>query len=122
LALPTIGDERRTTSHARHWHKYATVEQPPQARFYFRRGAGGGIVAVAGNFQEFHRELSHCAADVVMHHARSHDFSRWIQGVFRDSVLATAIAAIEEEASADGASSNLIRNELLSAIEARYLE
>jgi hypothetical protein len=72
---------------------------------------------------EFHRELSHCDAEVVLHHARRHDFSRWIQGVFRDSVLATMVEAIEGEASlATGASSNSIRNELLSAIEARYLE
>ena len=77
---------------------------------------------MAGNLQEFHRELSHCDADVVLHHARSHDFSRWIQGVFRDSVLGKTIAAIEEAASEAGASSNLIRNELLSAIESRYLE
>jgi hypothetical protein len=77
---------------------------------------------VAGNLQEFHRELAHCDVAVVLHHARGHDFSRWIQGVFRDSVLATTTAAIEAEASAAGASSNLVRNELLSAIEARYLE
>jgi hypothetical protein len=118
----TLRVGRRTTSHVRHWHKYATVEQPPQTRFYFRRGPSGGIVGVAGNLQEFHRELSHCDADVVLHHARSHDFSRWIQGVFRDSVLGKTIAAIEEAAAEAGASSNLIRNELLSAIESRYLE
>jgi hydroxymethylpyrimidine pyrophosphatase-like HAD family hydrolase len=118
----TLQVGRRTTSHVRHWHKYATVEQPAQSRFYFRRGPGSGIAAVAGNLQEFHRELSHCDAEVVLHHARRHDFSRWIQGVFRDSVLATTIEAIEGEASVTGASSNSIRNELLTAIEARYLE
>ena len=118
----TLRVGRRTTSHVRHWHKYATVEQPAQTRFYFRRNAGEGIAAVAGNLQEFHRELSHCDAGVVLHHATRHDFSRWIHGVFRDSVLATTIEAIEGEASATGTSSNSIRNELLSAIEARYLE
>src|ERR1700693_2410194 len=94
----TLRVGRRTTSHVRHWHKYATVELPSPTRFYFRRGPTGGIAGVAGNLQEFHRELSHCDADVVLHHARSHDFSRWIQGVFRDSVLATTIATIEVEA------------------------
>jgi hydroxymethylpyrimidine pyrophosphatase-like HAD family hydrolase len=118
----TLQVGRRTTSHVRHWHKYATVEQPAQTRFYFRRGPGEGIVAVAGNLQEFHRELTHCDAEVVLHHARRHDFSRWILGVFRDSVLATAIEAIEAEASTTGVSSNSIRHELLSAVEARYLE
>lgn len=118
----TLQVGRRTTSHVRHWHKYATVEQPTQTRFYFRRAPGEGIVAVAGNLQEFHRELAHCEAAVVLHHATRHDFSRWIQGVFRDSVLATTIEAIEGQALAAGASSNLIRNELLTAIEARYLE
>lgn len=118
----TLRVGRRTTSHVRHWHKYATVELPSPTRFYFRRGPSGGIVGVAGNLQEFHRELSHCDAEVVLHHARSHDFSRWIQGVFRDSVLGKTIAAIEQEASVAGASSNVIRNELLTAIEARYLE
>jgi HAD superfamily hydrolase (TIGR01484 family) len=113
---------RRTTSHVRHWHKYATVEQPAQSRFYFRRSPSERIAAVAGNLQEFHRELSHCEAEVVLHHARRHDFSRWIQGVFRDSVLAATIEAIEAEASATAARSSSIRNELLSAIEARYLE
>ena len=77
---------------------------------------------MAGNLQEFHRELSHCEAEVVMYHARRHDFARWIQGVFRDSTLATIIEAIEGAASEKGASSNSIRNELLTAIEARYLE
>jgi hypothetical protein len=37
-------------------------------------------------------------------------------------MLDTTIEAIEREASATGASSNSIRNELLTAIEARYLE
>jgi hypothetical protein len=50
------------------------------------------------------------------------DFSRWIQGVFRDSVLAETIKAIEEGVAATGANNNSIRNELLSAIEARYRE
>jgi hydroxymethylpyrimidine pyrophosphatase-like HAD family hydrolase len=118
----TLQVGRRTTSHVRHWHKYATVEQPVQSRFYFRRGPGEGIVAIAGNLQEFHRELSHCDAAVVVHHAMRHDFSRWIQGVFRDSVLAATIEVIEAEAAATRASSNSIRNELLSTIEARYLE
>jgi hypothetical protein len=109
-------------SHVRHWHKYAVVEQPSQSRFYFRRGPGEGIVAVAGNLQDFHRELSHCDAEVVLHHAVRHDFSRWIQGVCRDSVLAETVKAIEEGAAATRANSNSIPNELLSAIEARYLE
>jgi hydroxymethylpyrimidine pyrophosphatase-like HAD family hydrolase len=122
MGTRTLRVGRRTTSHVRHWHKYATVEQPAQLRFYFRRSPAEGIVAVAGNLQEFHRELSHCDAEVVLHHARRHDFSRWIHGVFRDSVLATTLEAIEGEASATGASSNSIRNELLNAIEARYLE
>jgi hypothetical protein len=50
------------------------------------------------------------------------DFSRWIQGEFRDSVLAETIKAIEEGVAATGANNNSIRNELLSAIEARYRE
>jgi hydroxymethylpyrimidine pyrophosphatase-like HAD family hydrolase len=118
----TLQVGRRTTSHVRHWHKYAIVEQPAQSRFYFRRGSGDGILAVAGNLQDFHRELSHCEAEVVLHHAMRHDFSRWIQGVFRDSVLAETIKAIEEGVVATSANSNSIRNELLTAIEARYLE
>jgi hypothetical protein len=81
-----------------------------------------GRLAVAGNLQDFHRELSHCEAEVVLHHAMRHDFSRWIQGVFRDSVLAETIKAIEEGVAATGKNSNSIRNELLTVIEARYLE
>jgi hydroxymethylpyrimidine pyrophosphatase-like HAD family hydrolase len=118
----TLHVGRRTTSHVRHWHKYAMVEQPSQSRFYFRRCWGDGILAVAGNLQDFHRELSHCEAEVVLHHAMRHDFSRWIQGVFRDSVLAETMRAIEAGVAATGANSNSIRNELLTALEARYLE
>jgi hypothetical protein len=42
--------------------------------------------------------------------------------VFRDSVLTETIRAIEDGVVAPGANSNSIRNELLTAVEARYLE
>jgi len=86
-------DLRRQEDWVPHWHIYGDLNHQPWSyeRKEGRRGHESGLL---------HRELSLCAADVVVHQARLHDFSRWIQGVFRDSALATTVEAIEDEAAA----------------------
>jgi hypothetical protein len=84
-------DLRRQEDWVPHWHIYGDLNHQPWSyeRKEGRRGHESGLL---------HRELSLCDADVVLHQARLHDFSRWIQGVFRDSALATTVEAIEGEA------------------------
>jgi predicted mannosyl-3-phosphoglycerate phosphatase (HAD superfamily) len=112
----------RLTDHVRHWHKYATIELPASLRFYFRLSPGQPTGACAANLREFHRELTRCEGLVILHHAGRHDFSRWIHGVFKDDLLAHEIAEVEERATDPAVSSSLLRDEILGAVEARYLE
>lgn len=110
----------RWVRHVRHWHKYARSQLPVHQRFYVRspRGATG---SVAGNLAELHRELVLCGPDVIEHHTRGRDFSRWVRDVMRDEELAAAMSDVE--ALAGGSlSTEDIRARLLRAIEERYLD
>jgi hypothetical protein len=59
---------------------------------------------------------------VLRHHAAGSDFSRWIQDVIQDSVLAASAASVERRlARASAAELEALRGELLHEIESRYL-
>jgi hydroxymethylpyrimidine pyrophosphatase-like HAD family hydrolase len=113
--------DRRARAHVRHWHKYHSGELPAHRRFFFRRGERL-TGAVAGSIGEFHDEVARAEPEVVAHHARNHDFSRWIAGVIGDGELAGEVRSAEREIarSVDGLEEN--RLALLHAIEARYTE
>ena len=77
---------------------------------------------LAGNVEEFHREIRRAEARVVRHHALHGDFSRWIADVLRDDVLAETVRkaerALRHRASAYEIES--LRTEVLAAIQDRY--
>lgn len=105
----------------RHWHKYSSAFLPAARRFYFR--APTGLTgAVAGNMEEFHRELRRVPLAVVRHHARGGDFSRWVADVLRDETLAAAFRLSEQRLgdAVPEAEAEPVRRELLAAIGIRY--
>jgi hypothetical protein len=111
----------RWLDHVRHWHKYAGVRLPAPQRFCFR-GPGGPNGEVAANLAEFHHEIRRCGLDVLRHHAGAADFSRWVEDVIQDAVLAEILRSIEARlVRVPGADGETIRREILEAIEARYL-
>lgn len=111
----------RRTAHERHWHKYATADLPDHRRFVFRPSQESISGHAAANLREFHDELDSCEADVIAHHARGYDFSRWIRGVFRDDRLAAEVEEVETElTTARQESIETARRRLLAALEHRY--
>ncbi len=111
---------RRWVRHVRHWHKYASSQLPVSRRFYFR-SAFSAVGSSAGNLSEFHRELVVCAPNVIEHHLHQRDFSRWVEDVIQDVLLAEDLRSIETR-SLSRLPTEALRRELLEAIEARYLE
>ncbi len=112
----------RRTSHVRHWHRYVDGQLDWHHRFIFTRHDLQPSGEVAANLNEFHRELLRCDRTVISHHARRGDFSRWIDSVLRDDVLATEFRAGEGALRAGpDADPDEVRNLLLDALEARYI-
>ncbi len=92
-ALPfTFGG--RQVVHTRHRRKYAEGRVPYDLGFTFR-DARGWVGEHVVSLQEFAAELEHAPRASVAHHAARHDFSRWIEDVFRDTRLAGAVARAE---------------------------
>lgn len=115
---------RRRTAHVRHLHKYTAARLPPDRRFYFRDGADRPTGTPAANMAEFHREVAHCGPDVIEHHAKSRDFSRWIAFALGDLEMAATIEAVEtraEENRPDHLTIETARNDILRAVEQRYI-
>lgn len=110
----------RWVEHVRHWHKYAGVRLPPAKRFVFRT-RHGPHGAVAANLEEFHHEVRRCDPGVLRHHAGCGDFSRWLEDVIQDSVLAATVRSIEEALREGEAPWQTLQDALTSAIESRYL-
>jgi hypothetical protein len=110
----------RTSPHLRHWHKYQSAELPYHQRFFFRR-KDRPTGAVAGSMSDFHHEIGRAEPEVLRHHARNHDFSRWIDEVIRDHTLAGRLRLVEGSLGA-GSGMEEARGLLLQAIEMRYSE
>lgn len=114
----TIG--HRETGHMRHWHKYSDGHLSPDRRFYFRRDRDTATGATAGNTADLERELKTVEEDVVAHHSRHADFSRWVAGVLGDPPLAAAIAEVEHAIAVGTASAGEGRTRLIHVIRRRY--
>jgi len=113
----------RTSSHVRHWHKYARAQLPADQRFHFH-GDAPGPAYDAANLEDFHRALIACAPASIRFHASRADFSRWIHEVIHDDELSAAVQDLESKVSDKTADADvdIVRSGLLSAIEDRYLE
>lgn len=112
--------DRRRTDHVRHWHRYARSRLAGHLRFYFRRDWHTPTGSAAANLEEFHHELAHCDLAVVHHHAAHGDFSRWLRYVIRDEALADIVRTLEGRRPLEPQLED-IRQDILAAIEARYL-
>jgi len=75
---------------------------------------------IAANITEFHRELRRGDPQVVAHHGRHGDLSRWIDGVLADQLLAQLFRGIEAQRRVDGDPESA-RSDLLAALDARHL-
>jgi hypothetical protein len=112
--------DQRTSVHLRHWHKYQSAELPFHQRFFFRlRDRLTG--AVAASMADFHHEIGHAEPEVLRHHARNRDFSRWTNEVIRDHELAGRLRLAEESLTGNGAAATEAGRRLfLGVIETHY--
>jgi hypothetical protein len=92
----TFMPDTREISHVRHRHKYAEGQVPYERGFTFR-DATNAIGPHVASIADFSAELDRVSTDVLVHHARRHDFSRWVREVFHDRLLADAIARCEND-------------------------
>jgi hydroxymethylpyrimidine pyrophosphatase-like HAD family hydrolase len=113
----------RSSSHVRHWHKYARAKLPADLCFHFHADEPEPPYDAA-NLEDFHRALTACAPATLRFHAPRGDFSRWIQHVIHDDELSAAVLDLERKISdkTTDVDVDLVRTDLLSAIEDRYLE
>ena len=84
----------RQTLHVRHRAKYVDSLVPPGQEFLFRR-PDGQVGGVADSLQSFCRVVAIAPDDVLAHHARHGDFSRWVNDVFGDAELARQLRKAE---------------------------
>jgi hydroxymethylpyrimidine pyrophosphatase-like HAD family hydrolase len=118
-ATPFVADQRAST-HVRHWHKYQSAELPYHQRFFFRSG-DRLTGAVAASMADFHHEIGRAEPDVLRHHARHRDFSRWTDDVIRAHDLAARLRQAEEGLTRDGRHGiEEGRRLLLQVIETHY--
>jgi hypothetical protein len=110
----------RETSHMRHWHKYSAGLLQPERRFYFRRGWDAATGVTAGSIEELEHELRICDDEVIAHHCRSADLSRWIAEVLGDPPLAAAVGEVETAVRAGTTSIAEARTGLTGVIHRRY--
>ncbi len=86
----------RLTRHVRHRHKYLDVPIAPARAFVFTRG-GVPTGLTARTLVAFARVAATLPADVLEHHLRRSDVSRWIGEVFGDTELARSVEEIENQ-------------------------
>jgi hypothetical protein len=116
----TIAERR--TAHVRHRHKYADVVLPKERQFYFRP-TDGEYIAPAGSMREFGTALGRLDPQALQYHLERGDFSRWLSRTIADTDLAAQVAAWEDKLAAHRAADlERIRQQLLRAVEDRYLE
>ncbi|HWN98959.1 MAG TPA: hypothetical protein VNS63_06765, partial [Blastocatellia bacterium] len=86
----------RLTVHVRHQHKYLDLPLPDDKAFVFvQNGSQSG--RRARTLKEFAAIVAVAPPAMLDGHLRSHDFSRWIAGVFRDNPLAAQVKQLEDQ-------------------------
>ena len=106
----------RLTAHVRHRAKYLDMPVIDEQAFVFR--TAGRIGPFARTLKEFMARLAALPADQIHGHLVRHDFSRWLDDVFRDHGLAGRIRELEADAGAR--QSGDIAADIAQAIRARY--
>jgi hypothetical protein len=107
----------RLTEHVRHRSKYLDMPIADQQAFVF--GEGSRPRPRARSLKEFILLLDLAEPAVLRGHLARHDFSRWIEHVFRDGPLAARLRAIESDAASDLAPGEAA-DAISQAIRARY--
>jgi hydroxymethylpyrimidine pyrophosphatase-like HAD family hydrolase len=106
----------RLTSHVRHRTKYLDMPiAEPQAFVFTNDGRPGPRARTLKDFVDL---LGRLPDAELLPHLRRHDFSRWLEHVFRDCPLATHVNAIESRAATDRARD--LVNDITQAVRARY--
>jgi hypothetical protein len=106
----------RLTSHVRHRTKYLDMPVLDSQAFVFTGSGSPG--ARARTLKEFTGLLAALPSDHVAGHLRRHDFSRWIDEIFRDHALAAHLRTVEERVESDDARD--VADAVGQAIRARY--
>lgn len=106
----------RLTAHVRHRTKYLDMPVVESQAFVFT--GDGRPVARAHTLKEFTGLLSVLPADRLAGHLRRHDFSRWIDGVFRDHPLAAHLQTVEGRVDSEDAHD--VAAAVAQSIRARY--
>ena len=108
----------RVTAHVRHRHKYVEVPVAPRHAFVFtHHGVPTG--PRAGTLRELASLLAARPAPEIDGHLQRHDFSRWIEDVFRDRETAEGVRELEERQRA--APRPAVAAEIARLIRERYL-
>jgi len=106
----------RLTAHVRHQTKYLDMPVTDNHAFVFWTGDGPG--PRAATLKTFTGLLLALPTEAIGGHLRRHDFSRWINDVFRDGTLATRLYALENRLSTD--KPHAVAESIAQAIQARY--
>ena len=106
----------RLTAHVRHRTKYLDMPVLESQAFIFT--GDGRAEARARTLKDFTGLLAALPADRLTGHLRRHDFSRWIEHVFRDRPLATRLRHVEAAVETD--SPRDVGDAVAQAIRARY--
>ena len=106
----------RLTAHVRHCAKYLDMPVLESQAFVFT--ADGRQTARARTLKELTGLLATLPPDRIVGHLRRHDFSRWIEGVFRDGPLASHLADVEARVDTD--ETRDVTDAIAQAIRARY--
>jgi hydroxymethylpyrimidine pyrophosphatase-like HAD family hydrolase len=106
----------RLTAHVRHQTKY--LDMPVLDRQAFVFTGNGRPAARARTLKEFTGLLVTLPADRLAGHLQRHDFSRWIDDVFRDHPLASHLRAVEAAIATENPRD--VADGVAQAIRARY--
>jgi len=106
----------RLTSHVRHRAKYLDMPVLDDQAFVFR--TGGRIGPRAHTLKEFMVVLAALPGEQIDGHLSRHDFSRWLDEIFRDHGLAGRVYTLE--AGAGTRDPRDIAADIAQAIRARY--
>jgi hypothetical protein len=105
----------RLTAHVRHQTKYLDMPVTEEQAFVF--GANGHGPR-ARTLKTFTGLLVTLPGDQIDGHLRRHDFSHWIDGVFRDRQLAARLRGIESRVETDD--THEVAEAIAQAVRARY--